>query len=414
MNTREGGTANKVIGLVFIVGIVIAAAFGLRGENGFFSQYGSYTAYHEGTQGLLNGISPYPPKEWIQDEARPVEGRFVYSPTFALFFYPFSMLYNPVGVFLWVLLNTAVFWYGMRHVLAAMEQNASLVQGKWLFLAAVMTYNETLKCMLCTQVNALIAGMTLIAVGLYFTGRFRMAAILLAFATNFKILPIVMALLLCLELNRPFIVYFFTTLAASFVLPFLAASPRFNIEMLQQWWFFITHDTVKKGFLGLEPSLHFFGFAPSGASFMIFTLLNAAAIAALTWRIFALNRGAFIRISAPLALSFMLLFNKRTESPTIVVGLPILVFMLQAYLEERKNARFSAAWTHLAFMMAAWWLLSLSFSDLTPKPLRHLAHEYRFMFFGLIVMYVWAWGRGIAFLWERAGVMPDRLKENAA
>jgi hypothetical protein len=415
METRGRGKvseAKNFIGLLFIVCIVGATALGQRGPNGNFPDLGSYTAYHEGTQGLLNGVNPYPPRSWIQDKDRPDEARFVYSPTFALFFYPFSVFYNPIGMLAWVALGAAVFWYGVRYALIIMERDVSLVQGKWLFWGTVMMFNETLKCMLSTQVNALIAGIVMLSVGLYFSGRFRMAAIMLAFVTNFKIFPIVMALLLCLEFNRSFIIYFFGALATSFAIPFLVASPKFNLELLQNWWFFIAHDTIKIGFLGLEPSLRFFGFAPSADAFMIFTLLNAAAIAALTWKIFALNRGAFIRISVPLALSFMLLFNKRTESPTLVVGLPVLVLMLQAYLEERKNLRFTAARTHLFFMVAAWWLLDICFSDLTPKPLRQIAHEYRFMFFGMIVLYLWAWVRGLTFLVQYARVNSNHLKEN--
>lgn len=392
---REKERSNLIIGLVFVSIMFLQSALP---RFSLMTPYGAYTAYHEGTVGVINGNNPYPTPAWLASPVLTVVDRFSYSPTFALFFLPFSHFNNAVGVFAWMLLSTVLFWYGTVFLLSKADARGSLIQGKWLLLGAVMMFNETYLSIICLQVNAIIAGMVLFGVGLYFSQRHTAAAFLLAFATNFKIFPVAVALLLALSLNWRFIGWYLGFLAASFVLPLLVIDGAYYLELMQSWRYFIINDTGSAWrFLSLQPSLEFFGVHVPDRLFLIFTLANALAIAAVAYLVFAKNRNAFIGVVMPLALCFMWLFNKRADNATIVVALPVLVLMLHMFLEARERGESKAAWFHLASMLMAWWVLSLSYSDITPKPLRELAHQYRFMFWGVMLMYCWGWGNALYF-----------------
>ncbi|MBI5177890.1 MAG: DUF2029 domain-containing protein [Nitrospinae bacterium] len=385
---------DRLIGWVFIAAILLLPVLPHFSP---LNPYGAYTAYHNGTLMIMSGEDPYPSRLWMDLPAFAIQDRFPYSPTFAFFFYPFALFNNAAGVFAWMFLGAVFFWHGVAFALSKMEGEA-LVRGKWLFLGAVMMFNETLKSIACLQVNALILGMVLMGVGLFFSRRYVGAAFLLALATNFKIYPVAIALLIMVSLDWRFIGWYLAFLGGAFALPLLVFEPSFYRELLRSWWITISHNTLSpERYLSLEPSLHFFGVGVSGRLFSVFTLANALAIAVAARFVFLRDRNAFIGIVMPIALGFVWLFNNRADNATVVAALPAFVFMLHAFLDARRRGESGVARFHLVSMLAAWWLLSLSYSDLTPKPIRHIAHDYRFMFWGVLAMYFWAWANAIIF-----------------
>lgn len=356
--------------------------------------HNNYTAFNAGALDILNGRDPYP-ADWRTSEH--FRNWFMYSPSFGVFFLLFSTsgLGLHLGTLAWYLLNLCSFWYGFKGILRHLDP-AGLLNRWWYFLALALTANEMMGSLSNLQSNAFIGGLMMAGVAAYFDRRFILAALLLALGTNFKIFPVVVFLLLALEFNAAFL----TGFAVFSLLALLAPAPLVGMDflfgLLSHWSRIFLSDPLHPVFLGLEPTMAHFGWHPGGA-FLAFMGVNALAIAAVAYAVFRRSRGQFIRLVVPLGLAFILLFNKRTESPTFVLLAPALAFILHEALYWRHNGNGGLYRKHLAVMVCAWLLISLTHSDLFPKLVRHFADEWRFRTLGALTVYGWAWARAVLF-----------------
>ncbi|MBI5177894.1 MAG: DUF2029 domain-containing protein [Nitrospinae bacterium] len=357
--------------------------------------HNNYTAFNNGALDIVSGRDPYP-QDWQTSEN--FRNWFMYSPSFGVFFMPFSKsgLGLHMGTLAWYLLNLFAFWYGFKGVVRHLDPTG-LFSRWWHFLALLLCANEMMGSLTNLQSNAFIGGLMMAGMAAYFEKRYVVSALLLALGTNFKIYPVVAALLMAMELNAAFLLSF----AVFFSLILLAPAPLvgmdFLFSLLAHWLGIFMSDPLHPVFLGLEPTLAHFGLHPGIPQFLAFISINALAIAIVAFAVFQRERSQFIRLLAPLALAFILLFNKRTESPTFVLLVPALAFILHEALYERHNGDDALFRAHLAVMVAAWFLISLAHSDLFPKMVRHIADEWRFKTFGALLVYCWAWVQAVQF-----------------
>ncbi len=84
------------------------------------------------------------------------------------------------------------------------------------------------------------------------------------------------------------------------------------------------------------------------AYFLIFMMINALAIAFAAHKVFSVSREDFIRLIFSLAILFMLIFNKRTQTPIFVFMAPLYAFMMHAALCEKQKMNFRMMRFHFA------------------------------------------------------------------
>jgi hypothetical protein len=106
--------------------------------------------------------------------------RFKYSPTFALFFAPFSWLPWPLALFLWSALNAVVLFVAVERV----------VPGRPGLLALVFLLLEVLRGMQNAQTNALVAGLMILGFVWLEQRRLWRAAAAVAIGACVKIFPL--------------------------------------------------------------------------------------------------------------------------------------------------------------------------------------------------------------------------------
>jgi len=359
--------------------------------------HNNYTAFSDGTISILNGIDPYP-AEWIN--ADNFRNWFLYSPSFAIFFFLFSTagvgLY--AGSYGWMMLNLFVFGLSLSNMMQILDGKDKLLKRWWYFLALFLVLNELMGTLTNLQSNAFIIGLSILGLSYYIKGRYLLAGFLLAVGVNFKLLPIVITLLIILDFKKKFIVPFLILLISMFIFPLLFISGEFYFDILHHWFSILLTDPVHSLFLGLEPTLLSYGINISPTIFMIFTLINALAIAIVSFKAFKKSPEQFFQIALPLALTFMVIFNKRAERPSFIIVAPVFIFVLHQALLHFKAGNKNLSKVHALFLATAWFFISMSYSDLCPKGCRVLADSLHFKIFGAITLYIWAWWQSFVLL----------------
>ncbi len=356
-----------------------------------------YLGYNGGVVSIFSGQNPYP-TDWRTAEP-PFGNWFLWPPLFALFFYPFSTLVMEphVASYFWCVFNMLALVAGIHAIWGIIDGNQKLFKGKWYLFALVLIANEMIGSLTNLQINSLITGITLLGVAMYFRKRYAAAGFFLALGVGLKIIPLPMAMLLMLEFNFVFIISFVLFLAGLSMLPMLVMSPALWAECFRSFFELHSMERVHAIYLGLHPTLQHYGIIISTSEFMPFLLVNAMALAVTAFMVFRKDREQFVRLLVPLALAFMILFNARAESPTFVMLAPIFTFILHAALSARENGDEGEYKTHMMFLLVGWFLVSIVFSDLVPKPMRVFSNTWHVKTIGAVWLYVWGWKQVFSF-----------------
>lgn len=368
----------------------------------------NYTTYNTGTLNFFNGIDPYP-AEWIYSQAHEHLQWFLYHPSFCIFFAVFSTagLGMYAGIFSWLTVNLIVFWIGFIALISLLDSKTNYLKGRWFFLSLFLMFNEVQAPLLNHHVNVFVAGIMMLGLAAYMKQYFIRSAFFLSIGVAFKVLPIVLVLLLFLEFNWKFISYTIGFLLFLFVLPLLFIPNDFYFEILKHWINILLTEPLRTDYIGLQPTLEYFGWGVDSLYFSIFMMINALAIAIVAYKVFPLSRSQFVRFVFPLAVLFLLIFNKRTETPTFVFIAPLYAFMLHAILHERQRKNFLIMWIHISALSISWILTTYVYTDLCPYDLRQIARQNHIKIFGLIAMYAWSWFQ-VFMIWK-----PGHISERA-
>ncbi len=365
-------------------------------------RHNNYIAYDDGVRKILSGENPYP-ADWMTATGNSFPSWFLYGPSFVYLFLPFSSLFAGVhvGTYLWVVMNTMIFYAGVFQAMRFIDTRR-LFTGWWLFFCLLLLFNEMQSSLTNLQTNGMVVGLILLGMTSYFRQRFLASAAYLAVATSFKVFPLAAAMLLALEFNPLFIGAFLLFLLLGLAAPLVIIDYGFYVELMKTWIDFLAHDPVHSIYLGMEPTLLKLGIGVDGGLFAKFMLLNAFIIALASFFIFRKGRGEYVRLIIPVLLPFLVLFNKRSESQTFIVVVPVFIIMLSAYLQERASNNVVAAKWRLTALIACWILVSMIYSDLSPRPLRAFAWEWHFKTYGALLIYGWGLKRVADFLFSPA------------
>lgn len=384
-------TFEQKAGIIFILILIInCIAFVLA-----HAPHNNYTTYNTGTLNFFNGIDPYP-SEWRQSLSSQYLRWFLYHPSFCVFFFIFSTdgLGMYAGAYSWLILNLLIFWIGFLSLMDLLDSKTGYLKGRWFFLVLILMFNEVQAPLLNHHVNSFVSGLMMLGVAAYMRRNFALSAFFLSVGVTFKILPIVVVLLLFLEFNRKFISCFLGFLFFIFLMPLLFISFDFYFEIIRHWLTILLTEPLHNNYLGLQPTLAHFGWEAGSVFFSIFMMINALAIALAAYKVFYLSgREDFIRLLFPLAVLFLLIFNKRTETPTFVFMAPLYAFMLHAVLHEKQRNNFGRMWVNVIALSVGWLLVTYVYTDLYPYDFRQIARNNHIKTFGLLVMYVWSWAQ---------------------
>jgi hypothetical protein len=277
---------------------------------------------------------------------------FIYLPTSAVLYVPFSLLPKYPQDVLWRLVTVGLFAAAVYQFCRMAGEDARF---EYFPLVSLLVLPKTWTCAINGQATPALAGLSMLALVAVHQQKWGRAALFLSAALAFKPLAFVVILLVA-ALYPPMRSRLALGVAAFFAVPYLAQSPgyvteqyRSSIAMLQdaaeigrevRW----AHLFSLGKLLGID-------LAPAWET--IIRLLAALATLAVCWR--ACRRKSEIRnpkseIPAwpliylyALAASYLLLFNPRTENNSYLMLSPaIAVFSVRAWFVEGRAAK--AAW----------------------------------------------------------------------
>lgn len=387
LNTLVPFFANRSVGWFGGVMIVIISLYLLLVP--VTQEVGAYETFYIALEQFKLGNNPF---------ANYGHDLYKYSPTFLMFpLYILGVFPILLGAVIWQALSLGLYYFAWSKLLPHLTMKkaaTSLFSILFIFyILSDLVINGT-----HTQSNTLLVAGIILAVGLYINKQFVLAAIVLAYFTNMKIIPLALMLLLFLDGNKKFIL---TSVLSHLVyagMVFVVLDASLAKELYQGWWEALLVDKE----ISFGPFVHFYlSFRPFleanfgfiwGSSYFIFVLANAflLAVAVLAGRLKNGVKTAFskeqILIIFSLALLFMLAFNGRTEGPTIVLMAPVYIISLWFlhHLVDGKQKKYGQITLFLMFL-----LISQSTSDLFKGTIIHeLSWEHNLRFVGILLMYL--------------------------
>ncbi len=312
-----------------------------------------------GVTRFLNGGNPY-----LLGEA---SDHFKYSPFFALFYMLYAFLPSVPHSFCWALTNLVFFWIGISL---------------WFQLSKKPTWPFFLCFILCTmemdgpirhlQMNAFLVGCILIGLYLFKEQKFFTAALILTLFGSFKVYLLFFPAVLLLTRNPKFILGFITGLLLEFFLPAIAVGLPRTLFLHQEWVKAIL-DNIIHG-------------SKTAAAISEFHFLNIATIAKSTDHemfgkvltvVVTIGSAIYLSVTTyqkkidwnfwiPISLSFILLINPGTETPTFVFLVPSFLFLTEAFENKKAHNLFT-----VSLLLIAATFLSLIYNDIWPKKWIH-------------------------------------------
>ncbi len=295
-----------------------------------------------------------------EDPYAPPNGKgdwFKYSPLFAAAYGPFAALPDVLQALAWAALNCAFFWAGIFRWFRPGRQTSPALWAA--FAVAAAELDTSLRYQ---QINALIAGVALIAIAEIRDRRDSRAARWIALDTNLKILPGFFAAVLLIPWSWKYSAHLLIFSAELLLLPALRLGLDGCLQAHLHWAQVLLSDIGAPGLLDIGSVLARLQLPTVGwllkltivpLTFGILVALRIRRVAPFPWGIFY-----------TLGAACLLLFSPRTESPTFVLLAPAYLFLM---VECRALPQ--RAWRNAA--IAAWALIAffgtVAYTDIWPK-----------------------------------------------
>lgn len=318
---------------------------------------------------------------------------FKYSPFFAAAYGPFAALPDIWQALAWAALNCALFWYGISRWFRLGRGTSA---GMWIAVAvAAMELDTSLRYQ---QINALMAGVILIAMAQSRDRRDASAARWIALDTNLKILPGFFALLLLVPWSGRYLGHLLIFSLELLILPIVRLGWHGTVQAHMHWAQILLGDMGAPGLLDIGSVLTRVGLPTLG------WILKTAVVPVTLALLFYLRAkrsfpwGIFYSLGA----ACLLLFSPRTESPTFVLLAPAYLFLMaESVAIPRRNVRLIA--------LAVWGLLAfvgtVAYTDLWPKaiwdPRAGGFASKTLAALGIYLFAAWGLRRNPAFLFSR-------------
>jgi hypothetical protein len=347
---------SKSLSIVFFAYVLIslvAAAQGLFAHDKVYlpgvrayTHYNNYVIFKYSFFHLVEGKDIYqlfPDDHW---------DLYKYSPAFALLFGFLSWLPDAIGLVLWNLINSLCLFAGIRLLPGLNDKKKS-----WILLFCLL---ELLNSIQNTQSNGLMAGLIILAFALAERSKYFLSALCIALSFYIKIfgaLAFIFYLFYPGKLKLAAWSVFWMVLLA--ILPMVVIGPHQLGFLYGSWLHLLLNDhsaSVGLSVMGLMESwLHLTvsknGVALAGLLLFLLPLIHIRQYKDYAFRLMYLSS----------VLLWIIIFNHKAESPTFVIataGIGIWYFFQS---RDRLN---------LVLLIMAFFLISMSVSDLVPSYIR--------------------------------------------
>jgi hypothetical protein len=241
--------------------------------------------------------------------------KFFYSPQFAIFFLPFSVLPLKISVFLWLLLGAGLFYWAIQKLPLTNLQKTGLF-----FIALIDVVNSLQNL----QTNALNTALMLFIFICLYGNKPVLAALCVAVCLSIKIYPAAAGLLFLFYPGKiKFLIWSFLFTGILFFLPFLLIPKEYYFSSLENWLKAVSEDAQDK-FIYSSPSLvginytwfskpinHFY-IQLSGLFVVFIPLIKVEKKQVDT---------NFVLLYLSFIMLFVVIFNHAAESPTYVIAI---------------------------------------------------------------------------------------------
>jgi len=330
----------------------------MPGFEGKVTAYNNYIVFSNSFYHLLDGKNLYAQYPETHSFICPAQyDVFKYSPTFALFFAPLSLLPLGVGLTLWNLLNLQVFLFAIKKLKLPPVRELGF---------GLLSIPEIFTTTTNSQSNLLIAGLLILAYIHLEKGKTLLPVFFIALTVFIKLFGILFfALVLLYPQRLKALPAAAAVMLGLFVLPLPFGGWERLIQHYREYFGLISGDHgffVKYSVMGWLKS--WFGWQPDKNGIVLGGLLLQF-IPLLFWKRF--SDRSFRTIYAASWLIWLVIFNHMAESATFIIAVAG-VFLWYFTIAERKT------W-HTAILVTVMIFTCLGPSDIYPKALRMLIVE---------------------------------------
>lgn len=299
--------------------------------------------YFEGSERFYQGLNPYQPSAIGADF-------FFYPPFFALFWKIFSVFGKVPGILIWAFVNSLVFWWGISQWVEIRKK-----QTGWIWFFLVCSAIELDISLRYQQANALLAGLILWALAELRDQKPVRSGLLLAFATQLKVFPIVVALILALNRDWNFLAAYSSGMGLLFLMTTWFFGFSGSLELHWQQFQATTHDFSQRQLLDLAACLRRIGYAGLG-SFLQELIGVVGGIFLVLYRLLTPNNNYKWGLWYSSCVTWLLIITPKAESPTFVWAAP-------AYLLLQESTSRKSRWLLVGIAL----MLTLVYSSLFPS-----------------------------------------------
>ena len=270
-----------------------------------YTHHNNYVIYKNSFTHLMEGKDLYvlwPQEQW---------DLYKYSPTFALFFAPFAMLPDVIGLSLWNLLNALVLVIALMKIPGLKDKARKL-----LFLFILV---EFITSMQNTQANAMVCGLTILTFVFLEDKKYLLASLCVMLNVYVKIFGLVSLALFLMYPNRlKSVAYSAMWFIVLLVLPVFFIGYNSLMMQYKSWLFMLQNDYSASYGLSVMGWLNsWFGITPdkmlviaTGAVFFCVPLIFYKRY----------NNYQFRYLTLASILIWVIIFNHKAESATFILA----------------------------------------------------------------------------------------------
>lgn len=278
---------------------------------------------------------------------------YKYSPGFAVFFGLLSWLPDPIGLFVWNLLNCGCLFAGVRMLRGLDDSSKS-----WILL---LSLPELLLSIQNTQSNGLMAGLIILAFALAERSKYFLSAFCIVFSVYIKLFGILAFVFYLFYPGKPRLIAW-----SLFWMVFMAALPlavinAHQLSFLYTSWFHLLvndHDaSMGYSVMGLMQTWFHLDASKNSVALTGLLLFALPLIHIRQYKDYY-----FRLLYLASVLIWIVIFNHKAESPTFIIAISGIGIW---YFSQTRST------INTILIILAFCLITLSVSDLVPSHIRH-------------------------------------------
>ncbi|MDI9358949.1 MAG: glycosyltransferase family 87 protein [Phycisphaerales bacterium] len=318
------------------------------GQPAVYTEYNNYIIFKQSAKHLLHNQDLY--QLYLQEQF----DLFKYSPTFSLFFVSLAYLPNALGLGIWLLLNTLVFFWG---VVALPKLNGR--QKNFILLFSLI---ELFGSIQNAQSNALIAGLLLLSFSFLENRKYFLAVLFMMLTVYIKVFGILLIMVFIFYPDKwKLILYTLFWLLVLFFLPILFISFSQLAFLYHSWVNLLSNDHALSDGLSVIGVLSRWFALQINKDLVLGIGILLVGISYLQFNKY--KHYSFRLLSLASVLIFMVIFNHRAESPSFIIAIAGIALW---YVLQKEPSHFLNVCMVITLI-----LTSLSPSDIFPLYIRN-------------------------------------------